>query len=150
MLKTDTIEQPVKKKKGPAKGTVYRSKPGVPKGTINNPNGRPKGVPNKISASKILQAIEDKVGVPFEIALANDYDMVRKSGDLGVLQRFTHMILNKVIADKTEITFNHELQLESMVESLRMSFQDPNIIDIDLTQVNEIPLTQEINNGKEK
>lgn len=123
---------------------------GPPKGTINNPNGRPKGTPNKISASKILQAIEDKVGVPFEIALAHDYDAARKSGDLGVLQRFTHMILNKVIADKTELTINHELQLESMVETLRMSFQDPNIIDVNVNEIQTTIPTQENTNGKEK
>ncbi len=77
------------------------------KGGPRKNSGRPKGVTNKISAVSILQQIA-LVDVPFEVGLAEDYARARRSGDAYLVQKYHNMILNKVVADKVDVTSNGE------------------------------------------
>lgn len=72
------------------------------KGKTNNPNGRPKGTSNKITGQAILEAIAE-YDVPFEQGLAEDYRRARMSEDRHLIVKYQQLILNKVVADKTNI-----------------------------------------------
>lgn len=72
------------------------------KGKTNNPNGRPKGTTNKLSGQAILEAIAE-YDVPFEQGLAEDYRRARMSEDRHLIVKYQQLILNKVVADKTNI-----------------------------------------------
>ena len=85
-------------------------------GKANNPNGRPKGSTNKISGASILTAIESKLGIPFEQALAEGYYDVIVNNDRQLRQKYEQMMLNKVVADKAELdvtTLGESLQERS-------------------------------------
>lgn len=65
-------------------------------------SGRIPGSKNKISAKAILAEIEQR-DVPFEQGLAEDYIRARRGDDLNIIVKYQQMLLNKVIADKTEL-----------------------------------------------
>lgn len=72
-------------------------------GKVNNPKGRPKGSQNKVSAQSVLAAIEARVGIPFEQALADGYYDVIQTQDRGLRQKYEHMLLSRLVAEKTEL-----------------------------------------------
>ena len=82
---------------------MRNSQPHGMTGKQNNPMGRPKGSSNKLSGASILQAIEAKVGMPFEEALADGYYDAIINNDRALRQKYEQMMLNKVVADKQEI-----------------------------------------------
>ena len=70
-------------------------------------SGRPKGVTNKLSGVQLLSQIA-YIDIPFEVGLAEDYAKARRSGDAYLVQKYQAMILNKVVADKVDVTSNGE------------------------------------------
>lgn len=64
--------------------------------------GRPAGSTNKVTAQALLSAIE-QLDKPFEQGLAEDYVRARLGDDRNLVQKYQAMIVNKCIADKTEL-----------------------------------------------
>ena len=64
--------------------------------------GRKPGSTNKVTAVALLEAIE-KLDKPFEQGLAEDYIRARLGDDRNLVQKYQAMIVNKCIADKTEV-----------------------------------------------
>lgn len=87
-----------------------RIRPGPAKGVTNNPNGRTKGTPNKISGRAILQAITDACGQSYAEQLAQNYVKCLNHDDRPMIAKYDQLFLNKVVADKQEldITTNGE------------------------------------------
>jgi hypothetical protein len=78
-------------------------------GGARDGGGRPKGSGNKLSGKDILEAIFDSNdGVPYEVILANDFLQARHDGDRHLVVKYHQLILNKVIADRVDITSNGE------------------------------------------
>jgi hypothetical protein len=123
------------------------------KGKTNNPSGRPKGSTNKLSAQHILETIA-KYDVPFEIGLAEDYARARRGNDGHLIHKYQQLILNKVVADKTEITVTHEAQID-MIMDLLLGTSQPTVMIPNqpsphiVTDVTPKPSTQGVTNGKE-
>lgn len=70
-------------------------------------SGRPKGTTNKLSGSAILEEIErQSQGQSYETILVNDFLQARYGDDKQLVIKYHQMILNKVIADKVDITSN--------------------------------------------
>lgn len=79
------------------------------KGGYRPGSGRPQGTSNKLSGKDILEAIFDSnAGVPYEVVLANDFLQARLDGDRHLVVKYHQLILNKVIADRVDITSNGE------------------------------------------
>jgi hypothetical protein len=96
-------------KQVPALLVKNQEKP-IKKGKKGGPrpnSGRPKGTTNKLSAVQLLNQISI-VDVPFEVGFAEDYASARRSGDKYLVQKYQAMILNKVVADKVDVTSNGE------------------------------------------
>jgi hypothetical protein len=66
-------------------------------------SGRPKGSTSKLSATKLLDQIQQTCGKPFEELLAEGYHLTILAADMPARQNYEKMILNKVVADKHEI-----------------------------------------------
>ena len=70
-------------------------------------SGRVKGSTNKISGVSILQEIERQAdGDSYEAILVKDFLQARYSEDKALALKYHQLILNKVIADKIDITTN--------------------------------------------
>lgn len=79
------------------------------KGGYRPGSGRPQGTSNRLSGKDILEAIYDaNDGVPYEIVLANDFLQARLADDRHLVAKYHQLILNKVIADRVDITSNGE------------------------------------------
>jgi hypothetical protein len=74
-------------------------------GGVREGAGRPKGSTNKLSATSILEALEDTLGIPYEVQLANNY-LQALHEDKHLVAKYDQLFLNKVIADKVDITSN--------------------------------------------
>jgi len=76
--------------------------------------GRPKGSIQKISGATLLEALEDTLGVPYPVQLANNY-LNALATDRGLAAKYDQFFLNKVIADRIDITSNGEtLQMPTL------------------------------------
>ena len=70
-------------------------------------SGRVKGSTNKISGVSILQEIERQAdGDSYEAILVKDFLQARYSEDKALALKYHQLRLNKVIADKIDITTN--------------------------------------------
>lgn len=78
-------------------------------------SGRKAGTTQKVSAVSILAEIA-KYDIPFEQGFAQDYARARQGDDRALVQKYQQMLLNKVIADKTE------LDVTTAGESVKGSF----------------------------
>jgi len=67
--------------------------------------GRPKGSIQKLSGASLLEALEDTLGVPYPVQLANNY-LQALHEDKHLVAKYDQLFLNKVIADKVDITSN--------------------------------------------
>ena len=67
--------------------------------------GRPLGSKQKLSGQALLEALEDTLGVPYPVQLANNY-LNALNTDRGLVAKYDQLFLNKVIADKVDITSN--------------------------------------------
>jgi hypothetical protein len=77
------------------------------RGGAGRGQGRPAGTINKLSGTAILEAIEKaNNGVPYEVTLANDFLNARFGDDQHLVAKYHQMILNKVVADRVDITSN--------------------------------------------
>jgi hypothetical protein len=68
-------------------------------------SGRKLGSTQKLSAVTLLDALDTALGVPYEVQLANNY-MNAVLTDRGLAMQYDRIFLNKVIADKVDITSN--------------------------------------------
>jgi len=76
-------------------------------GGVREGAGRPVGSKSKLSAQRLLDAIQTaNNGVPYEITLANDFLAARMEDDRHLVAKYHQLILSKVIADKVDITSN--------------------------------------------
>ena len=103
-------------------------------------SGRKVGSKQKLSALTILSEIAKK-DKPFAVGLAEDYHNARMGDDKHLVQRYQHMILNKVVADKVEMDHS------SMGQPLTAMFNFP---QKELPEWNEIPKTITIDKGTTK
>lgn len=69
--------------------------------------GRIAGTTNKITGKDLLEALEDTLGIPYPVQLANNY-LNALNTDRGLAAKYDQLFLNKVIADKVDITSNGE------------------------------------------
>ena len=65
--------------------------------------GRKPGVKNRISAERLLEAVFNATGQPFEVTLAQGYNDTITDGDRATRVKYENMILNKIVADKAEV-----------------------------------------------
>jgi hypothetical protein len=65
--------------------------------------GRPKGSTNKINGEKILLAVAQQCGKPFEQLIAEGYHAAILACDMTARIAYEKMLLAKVVADKHEI-----------------------------------------------
>jgi len=70
-------------------------------------SGRKPGSTQKLSGQNILDAVLTlNNGVPYEMILVNDFLAARSEDDRHLVAKYHQLILNKVIADKVDITSN--------------------------------------------
>jgi len=68
--------------------------------------GRPKGAISKLSAKDILESLENTLGIPFPVQLALNYQQAVYGDDPHLKAKYDQFLLNKIIADKVDITSN--------------------------------------------
>jgi hypothetical protein len=78
--------------------------------------GRPKGSGSKLTIDKLLASIDNKLGLPLEDAIADNY--IRALQDPKLAFQYEQMFLNKVMADRQQI----EIDETSTVESRQAAF----------------------------
>jgi hypothetical protein len=97
-------------------------------GGVREGAGRPKGSLNKISGAALLEALEDTLGVPYPVQLANNY-LQALHEDRHLVAKYDQLFLNKVVADKVDITSNGQ----SIAPQLNFAPKEiPDYIDIDV------------------
>jgi hypothetical protein len=74
-------------------------------GGVREGAGRPLGSKQKLSGAALLEALEDTLGVPYSVQLANNY-LNALATDRGLVAKYDQLFLNKVVADKVDITTN--------------------------------------------
>jgi len=74
-------------------------------GGVREGAGRPLGSKQKLSGAALLEALEDTLGVPYSVQLANNY-LNALATDRGLVAKYDQLFLNKVVADKVDITSN--------------------------------------------
>jgi len=81
--------------------------------------GRPKGSTNKINGEKILLAVAQQCGKPFEQLIAEGYHAAIIACDMNARIAYEKMLLAKVVADK------HEIDHTTLGQSLHNQFVFP-------------------------
>lgn len=96
------------------------------KGKTNNPNGRPKGTPNKITADMRdwLSAVIDKNRKQME----KDLKRLEPKDRLQILEKMMQYVIPKQQAVSAEIDFNRlsDEQLDAVIDKLTKSIEDEN------------------------
>jgi hypothetical protein len=92
--------------------------------------GRPKGSIAKLSGQRILEAIEQVEGIPYEVTLANDFIAARYSDDKHLVAKYHQLILNKVVADKVDITTNGQSLPAPILTFVKSEL--PDYVDVDV------------------
>jgi hypothetical protein len=82
--------------------------------------GRKPGVTAKITASQLLAAVQDKVGMPLAEALAEGYLESIQSGNGKLRLEYERLLLAKTVADKIDVTV---VETAEQVEQRRQAFQ---------------------------
>jgi hypothetical protein len=97
-------------------------------GGLRENSGRKLGSTQKLSAKEILAAItQANNGIPYEVALANDFIAARYGDDKHLVAKYHQLILSKVIADKVDITSNGQ----SIAPTLQFGRSElPDYIDV--------------------
>ena len=83
--------------------------------------GRPKGSTSRLTAALLLLAINDTVGKPFEIILAEGFHSAILDGDTRLQFDYSKLILGKVVADVVDTpptVILSDLQLTDRVNTL--------------------------------
>ena len=82
--------------------------------------GRPKGSSNKVSATDLLQEIQNQSGgLDYTELLVEDFLRARVQDDKNLAHKYHHLIANKVLADRLDIEVNED---EDMVTAKRATF----------------------------
>ena len=96
------------------------------KGKTNNPNGRPKGTPNRITADMRdwLSAVLDKNRKQME----KDLKRLEPKDRLQILEKMMQYVIPKQQAVSAEIDFNRlsDEQLDAVIDKLTKSIEDEN------------------------
>ena len=96
------------------------------KGKTNNPNGRPKGTPNRITADMRdwLSAVIDKNRKQME----KDLKRLEPKDRLQILEKMMQYVIPKQQAVSAEIDFNRlsDEQLDAVIDKLTKSIEDEN------------------------
>ena len=94
------------------------------KGKTNNPNGRPKGTPNKITADMRgwLTTVIDKN----RKQMVKDLKMLDPKDRLQILEKLMQYVIPKQQAVSAEIDFNRlsDEQLDAVIDKLTKSIED--------------------------
>jgi hypothetical protein len=103
-------------------------------GGLREGSGRRAGSTNKLTASALLKALDDVLGVPYERQLANNY-LNALHEDRHLVQKYDQLFLSKVIADKIDITSNGETL---QVPTLNFAPKEiPDYVDAEVKTLNE-------------
>lgn len=94
--------------------------------------GRPAGSLNKLSGQALLEALEDTLGVPYAVQLANNY-LNALSTDRHLAAKYDQLFLNKVVADKVDITSNG-----NTIAPPVLNFKSAEIVDYEPAEVKQI------------
>lgn len=92
------------------------------KGGARAGSGRPKGATQRISIVSILETIESKTGgIPYDELLIEDFLQARSDGDSVAIMKYHQMLLNKIVADKSEVTLN---DMTETIENKKRAFME--------------------------
>lgn len=73
--------------------------------------GRPAGTINKLSVKRLLEAIEEVNGKPFEILISEHYKQAIDSNDIKTRTAYDKMFMSRLVQDQIEVvTVNHNDQ----------------------------------------
>ena len=84
-------------------------------------SGRPRGSTNKIRLEDLFNSIESETGQSFEIQLAQNYSGAIQREDWGKVMEYDKVFLNKIVADKNEVTIQDS---EDTIELRRRAFME--------------------------
>ena len=98
--------------------------------------GRPVGTKNKLSGQALLEALEDTLGIPYPMQLANNY-LVALNEDRHLAAKYDQLFLNKVIADKVDITSNGETLSSPTLNFTGAELPEYQVIDVTPEEPNE-------------
>ncbi len=85
-------------------------------------SGRPKGSRDRVSILSLLETLEQKAnGQSYEELLVEDFLNARAEGDRQTVMKYHHMMMNKLIADKNEVTIQDS---EDTIELRRRAFME--------------------------
>lgn len=94
--------------------------------------GRPKGSLSKYSPKSLLATIDAKLqadrGLTFAESLAEGYVNAINDGDTKLRYLYEKAILDKVIADKVEVSVDSEGTLEAKMEAFHRALQGNNTV----------------------
>ena len=91
-------------------------------GGVRRGAGRPVGSKTKISIGSILDSIERKTGgITYDELLIEDFLNARLGDDTALVAKYHQLLLNKIVADKSEIEINNSADL---VELKKQAFLD--------------------------
>ena len=80
--------------------------------------GRPKGSGNKIRIEDLIDAIETRAGVSYPEQIAENYIGAIAREDWNQVQMYDRALLNKVVADKTEVEVNDSRDALDMKQAI--------------------------------
>jgi hypothetical protein len=109
---------------------IISDKPKI--GGVREGAGRPLGSKQKLSGAALLEALEDTLGIPYALQLANNY-LNALHEDRHLVAKYDQLFLNKVIADKVDITSNGQTL---QVPTLNFAPKEiPDYIEADVKQL---------------
>lgn len=83
--------------------------------------GRQKGSTNKLSGQKILDSLEEALGVDYATQLAVNYTQAHANQDKDLVLQYDKLFLSKVVADKVEVDI---VQSEELIEAKKAAFTE--------------------------
>ena len=83
--------------------------------------GRPKGGSNKLSGQKILDCLEEALGVDYATQLAVNYSLAHANQDKDLVLQYDKLFLSKVVADKVEVDV---IQSEELIQAKKEAFTE--------------------------
>ena len=83
--------------------------------------GRPKGSSNKIRIEDLIDSIEARSGMTFPEQVASNYVSAITRGDWARVENYDKALLNKIVADKSEITVE---DTTTLLEAKQTAFRE--------------------------
>ena len=88
---------------------------------VKNPVGRPRGKIMRLTIDRLLDSIEITTGTNFAMLVAEGYQDAILSGDRKLRLEYERMLLNKLVADKLDVTVGES---EDTIEAKKLAFQE--------------------------